>query len=35
MGTEIDMLVVGNCVLRKEQQEPGLKINYEDTFEPD
>ena len=35
MGTEIDMLVVGNCVLRKEQQDPGLKINYEDTFEPD
>jgi carbamoyltransferase len=35
MGTEIDMLVVGNSVLRKEQQDPGLKINYEDTFEPD
>ena len=35
MGTEIDMLVVGNCVLRKEQQDPGLKINYEDTFDPD
>ena len=34
MGTEIDMLVAGNCVLRKEQQDPGLKRNYEDTFEP-
>ena len=35
MGTEIDMLVAGNCVLLKEQQDPTLKINYEDTFEPD
>jgi carbamoyltransferase len=35
MGTEIDMLVAGNCVLRKEDQNPALKIKYEDTFEPD
>lgn len=35
MGTEIDVLVVGNCVLQKEAQDPALKINYEDTFAPD
>jgi carbamoyltransferase len=35
MGTEIDMLVVGNCVLRKDAQDPGLKIDYKDDFEPD
>ena len=28
MGTEIDFLVVGNAVLRKEEQDPGLKTNY-------
>jgi carbamoyltransferase len=35
MGTEIDMLVVGNCVLRKDAQDPALKIDYKDDFEPD
>ena len=35
MGTEIDMLVVGNCVLRKDEQDPALKIDYKDDFEPD
>jgi carbamoyltransferase len=35
MGTEIDMLVVGNCVLRKDEQNPALKIDYKDKFEPD
>jgi carbamoyltransferase len=35
MGTEIDMLVVGNSVLRKDQQNPALKIDYKDKFEPD
>ncbi|HEY3641636.1 MAG TPA: carbamoyltransferase [Xanthobacteraceae bacterium] len=35
MGTEIDMLVVGNCVLRKEQQDHRLKVDYKDRFEPD
>jgi len=35
MGTEIDTLVVGNCVMHKGDQDPGLKIKYEDTFEPD
>jgi carbamoyltransferase len=35
MGTDIDMLVVGDCVLRKEDQNPALKQNYKDIFELD
>ena len=35
MGTEIDVLVVGNCVLHKEDQDPVLKLNYEQAFELD
>jgi carbamoyltransferase len=35
MGTNIDMLVVGDAVLRKEEQEPALRTNYKDQFELD
>jgi carbamoyltransferase len=35
MGSEIELLVVGNCLLRKEQQDPALKLNYKDAFELD
>ena len=35
MGTEIDMLVVGNSILRKEDQDPSLKIEYKDRFDVD
>jgi carbamoyltransferase len=35
MGTELDGLAVGNCYLRKEQQDPALKQNYETAFELD
>lgn len=35
MGTEIELLVIGNCVLRKETQDPSLKLNYETAFELD
>jgi carbamoyltransferase len=35
MGTEIDMLVIGNCVLHKEQQNPNLKLDYRNAFDPD
>ena len=35
MGTEIDVLVAGNCFLRKEQQSAALKTDYATTFEPD
>ena len=35
MGTEIEMLAVGNCFLRKEMQNPALRQNYESKFELD
>lgn len=35
MGTEMDILAVGNCYLRKEKQDPALKKNYESSFELD
>ena len=35
MGTEIETLAVGNCLLRKEDQDPALKQNYETAFELD
>jgi carbamoyltransferase len=35
MGNEIELLVVGNCLLRKERQNPALKRDYRDEFELD
>lgn len=35
MGTELDMLVIGNCLLRKETQDAKLRRNYEHKFELD
>ncbi|MGE5567778.1 MAG: carbamoyltransferase [Rhodospirillales bacterium] len=35
MGTEIETLAVGDCFLRKEDQDPALKRNYKDAFELD
>ncbi len=35
MGTDLDVLAVGNCYLRKENQDPTLKQNYETAFELD
>jgi carbamoyltransferase len=35
MGNELDLLVVGNCVLRKNAQDPGLKADYSMAFEAD
>ena len=35
MGTELDLLVVGNFVLRKQDQDPALKQEYLDEFELD
>jgi carbamoyltransferase len=35
MGTEIEVLVAGNCVLQKERQDPSLKKDYKDAFELD
>ena len=35
MGTEIEVLVAGNCVLEKERQNAALKQDYKDKFELD
>jgi carbamoyltransferase len=35
MGSEIELLVVGNCLLRKEDQDPALKLDYKSAFELD
>ena len=35
MGTEIEVLVAGNCYLRKDDQDPALKLDYKDAFELD
>lgn len=35
MGTGIEVLVIGNCFLRKEDQNPLLALKYEEAFELD
>ncbi len=35
MGSEIEVLVAGNCRLNKEDQDPALKLDYKDAFELD
>jgi carbamoyltransferase len=35
MGTEIELLVVGNCVMRKEDQDPALIRDYKNAYELD
>ncbi len=35
MGTEIEALAIGNCFLRKEDQDLSLKQNYQTAFELD
>ena len=35
MGTDIELLAIGNCLLRKQDQDPALKQNYEQKFELD
>lgn len=35
MGTDLDMLVVGNCVLQKSEQDASLAKDYRSDFEPD
>lgn len=32
MGTEMDVLAIGNCVLRKDKQNPELKRDYRTQF---
>jgi carbamoyltransferase len=35
MGNELDLLVVGNCVLAKAEQDPSLRQDYSTAFELD
>ncbi len=35
MGSELDILVIGNCYLKKTNQKESLKINYKNRFELD
>ena len=35
MGTELDYLVIGNCILEKKDQNPRLKKDYKKEFELD
>jgi carbamoyltransferase len=35
MGTNIEVLVVGNCLLYKEEQDPNLALDYQSAFELD
>ena len=32
MGSDIEILAAGNCFLRKEDQDPALKLDYKDAF---
>lgn len=35
MGTELDWLVIGNCILEKNEQNPDLLLDYKNAFELD
>jgi carbamoyltransferase len=35
MGTDIEMLVAGDCVLVKDEQDPALRVDYKDAFDLD
>lgn len=35
MGTEIEVMAVGNCFLRKEDQKPEMRQQYQHMFTPD
>src|SRR5262249_50004841 len=35
MGTDLDVLVAENCLLQKEEQDPGLQRDYKSPFELD
>ena len=35
MGNELDLLVIGKCVLKKSEQNPALKQDYSSAFELD
>lgn len=35
MGSEIEVLAVGNCFLKKKDQDEALRLDYKTAFEPD
>ena len=35
MGTEMETLAIGNCILQKREQDKGLARDYKNKFEPD
>lgn len=35
MGTELDILSIGNLILKKEDQDPALKLDYKNAFDLD
>jgi carbamoyltransferase len=35
MGTELELLAIGDCLVRKHEQAPALKQNYQEKFELD
>ncbi len=35
MGTEMDALVIGNCILLKDDQDPAARLDYKNAFEKD
>jgi len=35
MGTDLDYLIIGNCILDKKKQDLRFKKNYTQKFEPD
>ena len=35
MGSDIEVLVCGNCYLKKENQDPALKLDYKNAFDLD
>jgi len=35
MGNELDLLVVGNCIVKKDTQDQTLKRDYSSAFDPD
>jgi carbamoyltransferase len=35
MGTEIEFLVVGNAVMKKEEQDARLAVDYRNAYELD
>tara|TARA_A100001015_G_scaffold23040_1_gene26091 strand:+ start:357 stop:464 length:108 start_codon:yes stop_codon:yes gene_type:complete len=35
MGTDLDYLVIGNCILEKSKQDQKLILDYKSKFEAD